>query len=159
MTSLVGSVHQVGTAGQGGVGLSCGTPPIRTADGRYVSCMYRAYIVHTRTIYPLCWTHSPSNELYIQDLEFFDRRTEKNVPVGVLVSDDVREMCAAVKHVMQNGITGVAGVTGGAVSLFAISPKLSVVALICIPVTTAAFNTFAKVDKDRVVVFSSGVVS
>eukprot|EP00947_MAST-08B_sp_MAST-8B-sp1_P004128 g4128.t1 len=80
-----------------------------------------------------------------QDMAFFDRRTEKNVPVGVLVSDDVKEMCSALKHLLQNGLTASAGVVGGTLSLFSISSKLSLLALFCIPTTTAAFNLFAAV--------------
>jgi hypothetical protein len=61
------------------------------------------------------------------------------------LSNDVKDFTGALKHCLQNGSTAATGVIGGAVSLFAMSSKLTLVAVAMVPLTTAMFTYFGKV--------------
>ena len=81
-----------------------------------------------------------------QDMDFFSA-TSRNMPLGVLVIDDVREMVGAMKHLFTTGIEASAHLVGGSIALFSLSKQLSGLAMLCIPVVTAIFHSFASVVK------------
>lgn len=75
-----------------------------------------------------------------QDICFFD--SAEVGTIAALVTADVKESTAALKHVLQNGLQMVTAVAGGAFSLWALSRRLSAVMLMAIPVTTLVFRQF-----------------
>lgn len=81
-----------------------------------------------------------------QDMDFFSA-TSRDMPLGVLVIDDVREMVGAMKHLFTTGIEASAHLVGGSIALFSLSKQLSGLAMLCIPVVTAIFHSFASVVK------------
>lgn len=78
-------------------------------------------------------------QIIIQDLKFFDENR-----TGELVNRltaDVQDFKSCFKQCVSQGLRSAAQLIGGAVSLFLISPQMSVIALVSVPLAVAAMST------------------